>query len=453
MDIVEKIASLAKRRGFVYPGSEIYGGLANTYDFGPLGTMLKKNISDTWWHFFVESRDDIHPIESSILMSPKVWEASGHTKNFTNVMIDCKNCRYRTRTDHLIEDSIKKSVEGLSPSELDEIVAKNKITCPKCGGKDWTQSRNFNQLFETSVGIITEGKSTVYLRGENAQGMFVNFSNVINSIHPKLPFGLAQIGKAFRNEITMGKFTFRTLEFDLAEFEYFVPEDKWMEYFEYWKDQVQQFAEMIGIRKSSLRWRAHTKEELAHYSKRTEDLEYRLPWGYKELYAVAYRTDFDLRNHMQKSGKDMRYFDPESGERFIPHVIEPTFGISRTLTIILIDSYHEDDKRNRVVLRLPIKLAPFKAAVFPLLANKENLVTKARRIYGELRKGFMVAYDERGNIGKRYFSQDEIGTPYCITVDYQTLEDDTVTIRDRDTVAQQRVSVGKLSSWLSLKLK
>ena len=451
---MEKITSLAKRRGFIFPGSDIYGGLANTYDFGPLGTMLKKNISDLWWNFFVESRDNIYPIESSILMSPKVWESSGHTENFTNVLIDCKNCKLRTRADHLIEDNLEdKKVEGFALDKLDKIIEEHKLKCPNCGKFGWTKARNFNQLFETSVGIITEGKTTVYLRGENAQGMFVNFGNIIDSIHPKLPFGLAQIGKAFRNEITKGKFTFRTLEFDLAEFEYFIRESEWEHEFEYWKGEMEKWVGILGISKENYRWREHTKEEVAHYSKKTEDVEYKFPWGFKEMYGLAYRTDFDLKNHIEKSGKDLSYFDPETNERFVPHVIEPTFGISRTLTIILIDSYWEDAERKRIVLKLNPKLAPYKAAVFPLLANKPELVEKARNIYENLKKSFVVTFDDRGNIGKRYFAQDEIGTPYCITVDFQSLEDDMVTVRDRDTATQERIGIDKLESYINSKLE
>lgn len=449
MDLMEKVVSLAKRRGFVYPGSEIYGGLANTYDYGPLGALLKKNIIDLWWETFIESRDDMYPLDSSILMSPKVWESSGHTESFTNVLIDCKNCKYRTRADHLIEDNIPDTkVEGRPLSEFDEIIEKKSLKCPKCGKSNWTKSRNFNQLFETSVGIITTGKSTVYLRGEIAQGMFVNFANVIDSFHPKLPFGIAQTGKAFRNEITMGKFTFRTLEFDLAEFEYFIKENSWEKYFEYWKKEVENFAIKLGIDKKKLRWRPHTKEELSHYSKRTEDLEYEYPFGFKEWYAVAYRTNFDLRNHMEKSGQNLLYTDPETQDKFIPHVIEPTFGISRSVTTVLVNSYWEDPEAKRVVLKLPPRLAPYKVAVFPLLANKEGLVKKARLVFDKLRPTLRVAWDDRGNIGKRYFAQDEIGTPWCVTIDFDTLKDDAVTVRDRDTTKQERVSVDKLVSYL-----
>ena len=447
---LEKIISLAKRRGFIFPGSEIYGGLANTYDFGPLGTELKRNLINLWWNTFVSSRSDMFGLDTSVIMSPKVWDASGHTENFTNVMIDCLTCHYRTRADHLIEDAVKgiKNVEGKPLKELDEIIKDQGIKCPKCGNKTWTKVRNFNQLFETQIGIITEGKSTAYLRGELAQGMFVDFKQVLDSIHPKLPFGLAQSGKAFRNEITMGKFTFRTLEFDLAEFEYFVKPDEWEKYFEYWKKEMYEFALFLGIPAEKLRWRAHTKEELSHYSSRTEDLEYEFPWGFKEMFGLAYRTDFDLKNHIEKSGVDLRYTDPYTQEKFIPHVIEPTFGLSRLLTIILMNAYFEDIEKQRVVMKFPSVLAPYKVAVFPLVGNKEELSNKAKEIFTLLKAKMSTVLDERGNIGKRYFTQDEIGTPYCITVDYDTLEDDTVTVRERDTAQQKRVKINDLLNFL-----
>lgn len=453
-ELLEKIVALCKRRGFIFPGSEIYGGLANTYDFGPLGTELKRNLANHWWKTFVSSREDMFGLDTAILMSPKVWEASGHTASFTNVLIDCTTCQLRTRADHLIEDNLPKvgNVEGLSLEKLDKIIAENKIQCPKCGKITWTKARNFNQLFETQVGIITSGKNTAYLRGELAQGMFVNFKQILDSMHPKLPFGLAQSGKAFRNEITMGKYTFRTLEFDLAEFEYFITPADWEKVFEYWKKEMFNFAMSLGLDKKKLRWREHKKEELSHYSKRTEDLEYEFPWGYKEMWGLAYRTDFDLKNHMEQSGVDLNYLDQQTNEKFIPHVIEPTFGLSRLVTILLMDAYFEDQEKHRVVLKLPPILAPYKAAVFPLLANKPELVEKARKIYEDLKKDFMIAWDARGNIGGRYATQDEAGTPYCLTIDFQTLEDDTVTIRDRDTAKQERINIKELSSFISLKI-
>jgi len=450
---LEKVISLAKRRGFIYPGSDIYGGLANTYDLGPRGVELKKNLINLWWKEFVHKRPEIYGLDTAILMSPKVWEASGHTASFADSLIDCKNCNYRTRADHLIEDKYPdEKVEGKSLKELEKIIINKKIKCPKCGEFNWTSPRMFNQLFETQVGIITGEKNTAYLRGETAQGMFVDFKQVLDTIHPKLPFGLAQVGKVFRNEITMGKFTFRVLEFDLAEFEYFIEEKDWEKWFEFWKEEVTRFAHMLGIEDDKLRWRPHTTDELSHYSKRTEDLEYKYPFGYKEWFAVAYRTDFDLKNHAEKSGVDLSYTDPKSGRKFVPHVIEPTFGITRSLTTILINSYHEDKNKNRTLLKLPYKLAPYQAAVFPLLSNKEELTTKAKEVQAILYDRFVVDWDDRGNIGKRYYSQDEIGTPFCITVDFDSLEDESVTVRNRDTALQERVSIGKLATYLQSKL-
>lgn len=447
---LDKIISLAKRRGFIFAGSEIYGGLANTYDFGPLGTELKRNLLNHWWKTFVTDRQDMFGLDTSVLMSPKVWEASGHTASFTNIMIDCLSCNYRTRADHLVEDTLPElgNVEGKPLEELDKIIADNKIFCPKCKEQNWTKIRNFNQLFETQIGIITEGKNTAYLRGELAQGMFVDFKQVLDSIHPRLPFGLAQSGKAFRNEITMGKFTFRTLEFDLAEFEYFVKSEEWEKHFEYWKEEMYKFAISLGLDKDKLKWRSHSKEELSHYSSRTEDLEYQFPWGSKEMFGLAYRTDFDLKNHIEKSGVDLRYTDPYTNEKFIPHVIEPTFGLSRLVTIILMNAYSEDLEKQRVVLKLPTILAPYKVAIFPLVANKENISAKANEVFDSLKHIFPAALDGRGNIGKRYFTHDEIGTPFCVTIDYQTLEDNTVTIRDRDTATQQRIIVTDLPDFL-----
>lgn len=453
-DLMDKIVALCKRRGFIFPGSEIYGGLANTYDFGPLGTELKRNLTNYWWKFFVTTRENIYGLDSSILMSPKVWEASGHTASFTNMMVDCTTCQYRTRADHLIEDALpnRGNVEGLSSEELDQIIAENKIKCPNCGKITWTKTRPFNQLFETQVGIITTGKNTAYLRGELAQGMFVDFKHILDSFHPKLPFGLAQSGKAFRNEITMGKFTFRTLEFDLSEFEYFIRPEEWEKVFDFWKEEMWKFALSLGLTSEKLRWRPHSKEELSHYSKRTEDLEYNFPWGFKEMWGLAYRTDFDLKNHMKQSGVDLNYVDPQTGEKFIPHVIEPTFGLSRLITILLMDSYFEDSEKKRVILKLPAFLAPYKAAVFPLLGNKPELVKYAREIYLDLKGDFMIAWDERGNIGGRYASQDEIGTPFCVTVDFQSLEDKMVTVRDRDSAKQDRVEISELKNYLTKRI-
>jgi glycyl-tRNA synthetase len=446
----QKLISLCKRRGFVFPGSEIYGGLANTYDFGPLGVEMLRTIVASWWQFFVTSRENMFGLDTSILMAPKVWEASGHTQSFTNDMIDCKECKYRTRADHVIEDYLESvgqsaTVEGRPLEELDKLLADNRIKCPKCGKSNWTPARKFNQLFETTVGIITQSSSLAYLRGEIAQGMFVNFRNVLDTMRPKLPFGIAQAGKAFRNEITLGNFFFRTLEFNLAEFEYFFdPATSWEEHFAMWKVEMETWIYSLGVAKSHVRWRTHTDAERAHYSTHTEDLDYDFAFGFKEMFGLAYRTDYDLRNHMAKSGVDLRYTDPQTNAKFIPHVVEPTFGISRVLLCLLTEAYTEDAD-GRVYLRLAKAIAPRQVAVFPLVANKPDLVTKARELYSSLLKqGVRVAWDDRGNIGKRYLAQDEIGTPTCVTVDYQTLEDDTVTLRDRDTKAQIRVNLAQV---------
>lgn len=456
---MEKIVSLAKRRGFVYPGSEIYGGLVSTYDYGPAGSELMRNIQNLWWEQFVHRREDMRGLETNILMSPKVWEASGHTQNFADSLVDCRSCQHRTRADHLIEGFFEKhlqeeKVEGRSLAELDEIIKSNQIPCPNCGKSNWTQARKFNQLFSTSIGIVPESQSLVYLRGEIAQGMFVNFKNVVDSSRVTLPFGLAQVGKAFRNEITLGNFIHRTLQFNLAEFEYFFNPSTtdWNQLFEYWKGEMMAWLDVLGIKRESIRWREHTPEERSFYSSRTEDIEFNYPFGFKELYGIAYRSDYDLKNHTEKSGVDLSYTDPKSGEKFIPHVIEPTFGMDRTFLAVLLDAYTEEGER--VYLRLKPKLAPYKVAVFPLVANKPELVQKARELYVQLQNtGLNCLWDDRGNIGKRYYSQDEIGTPWCVTIDYQTLEDGTVTVRDRDTAEQVRLPASQLDIVFAEKLK
>lgn len=458
MTTLNEIVSLSKRRGFIFPGSEIYGGLANTYDFGPLGVELLRNIQNHWWRYFVSTRADMYGLDTAILMSPRVWEASGHTASFTDALVDCKECQNRTRADHLIEDFLESQsenakVEGLSEEALSNLISQRKIPCPKCGKSNWTSVRKFNLLFETSIGIVADSESKAYLRGEIAQGMFVNFKNVLQTMRPKLPFGIAQSGKAFRNEITMGNFVFRTLEFNLAEFEYFFdPENqKWEDLFEAWKQDMYAFALTLGLSADKLSWRTHTDEERSHYSTRTEDLDYQFPFGKKEMFGLAYRTDFDLKNHMEKSGQDLRYTDPMDNKRkFIPHVIEPTFGVNRIFLAVLAESYRKDG--DRIYLKLPATLSPYKAAVFPLLANKANLVEKAKGLFNNLKQSMSVAWDDRGNIGKRYFTQDEIGTPFCITVDFDTLENNTVTVRFRDTATQERIEVTKLVEYLQAKL-
>ncbi len=451
---IDKIASLAKRRGFFYPSSEIYGGLANTWDWGAYGTELKNNIRDFWWKRFIHERTDIVGIDSSIILNPKVWEASGHTKNFADALVDCKNCKNRTRADHLIEDNIPDAkVEGLPLAELTKLIKDNKLKCPVCGKSDWTDARAFNQLFETHIGIVPENKSRAYLRGEIAQGLFLNFKNVLNSMRVKIPFGIAQYGKAFRNEITKGKLVHRTLEFDLMEFEYFIREENWEETYKYWEDQMWQFALDLGLEESNLRWREHEEFERSFYSKRTKDIEYEYPFGFKEMFGLAYRTDYDLKNHMEKSGVDLTYRDPKTGEKFIPHVIEPTFGLSRLTGIILFDAYREEEVngKKRIFLKLSPKIAPVKVAIFPLQKD-EKLKEKAKQIFNDLKTNFVCEFDESGNIGKMYRRQDEIGTPFCVTIDYDTLKDNTITIRDRDTMKQKRIDTKDLQKFLSQKL-
>lgn len=429
---MDDIVSLAKRRGFVFPGSEIYGGLANSWDYGPLGVELKNNIKQSWWRFFVQRRPNMYGLDAAIIMNPKVWEASGHTGNgFTDPLRECALCHHRFRADQIDGDS-----------------------CPDCNGVLGPE-RRFNILVKTFLGPIEDSSSQAYLRGETAQGIFVDFKHVLDSMSPKLPFGIAQIGKAFRNEITPGNFIFRTREFEQMEIEYFIkPTDDWNAVFETWLGEMKQWMQSIGIALHLVSDVEISAQDRAHYSKRTLDLEFDFPFGRKELFGIAYRGDFDLSNHQQSSGQSLTYFDEETKERYIPHVIEPTFGVDRGLLAVLISTYRRERVGNdeRIYLALPFALAPFKAAVFPLMANKPELVKKAKEVHSILLdpQSFIgpIAFDGGGNVGKRYRKQDEIGTPYCFTVDYQTLEDDTVTVRDRDTMAQERVAVDDLATFL-----
>lgn len=428
---MEKIVSLCKRRGFIYPGSEIYGGLSGTWDYGPLGVALKRNIEQLWWRMFVESREDVVGLDSSIIMPEAVWEASGHLAGFADPMIECANCKRRFRADQL--EDLKK--------------------CSDCSGI-LGEKKMFNLLFPVDMGSTTSS-SRGYLRGEIAQGMFVNFKNVIDSLHPKLPFGIAQSGKAFRNEIAPRDFLFRMREFDLMEFEYFVRESDWEQYFEIWRKMMWKWIEYVGIKKDFVHELEVDAEDRAHYSKRTIDFEFDFPFGRKELYGLAYRTDYDLKKHMESSGVDLQYLDTD-GTKFIPHVIEPTFGLGRTILALLASAYTEDELGGepRTYLKLNKAVAPIKAAIFPLLKNKPELVAKAREVYVMLKKDIpQIMWDDNGNIGKRYRRQDEIGTPVCITIDFDTLGEnsafkDTVTVRDRDTGKQERASVGDLTSIL-----
>lgn len=451
---MEKVTALCKSRGFVYPGSAIYGGLANSWDYGPLGVELKRNIAGWWWKRFVHTRADMVGIDAAIMMNPKVWEASGHVANFNDAMIDCKTCKARHRADHLIEEALPgMNVDGLSPEALTALIKEKDLACSKCGQKDFTDARTFNLLFETSIGKTEADRSAIYLRGEIAQAMFVNFKHVLDTTRRRLPFGIASQGKVFRNEITPGNFIFRTLEFDLMEFEYFIPESSWEETFAYWLAQMQDWLEEMGFDAAHARVREHTQDELSHYSKKTVDIEYETPFGWKELFGLAYRTDFDLKNHMEQSGTDMRYTDPDTGEKFIPHVIEPTFGLTRLTLMTMLEAYTEEvvGEDTRVVMKFHPRLAPYKIAVLPL-SKKPELQAVAQPLHASLTKRWFSLYDETQSIGKRYRRQDEIGTPYCVTVDFDSLEDHCVTVRDRDTMKQERIAIDALEDYFADKL-
>jgi glycyl-tRNA synthetase len=450
---MNKIVSLCKRRGFIFQGSDIYGGLANTWDYGPLGAELKRNVKDYWWKKVVHERDDVVGLDSAILMHPRVWEASGHVAGFNDALIDCKQCKSRFRADHIIEDSLDMHVEGKSVQELTEIIHENKIKCPTCGNVAWTDARIFNLMFKTHQGVTEDSSSIVYLRPETAQGIFVNFKNVLDSSRMKLPFGIAQIGKSFRNEITPGNFIFRTREFEQMELEFFVKpgdDEKW---FEYWRQFMVDFFVSLGVKKENLRLRDHTPEELSHYSKGTTDLEYKFPFGWGELWGVANRTDYDLSRHTEYSGKTLTYFDPVENKQIVPYVVEPSLGADRAILVVLCDAYDEEEVQgdNRVVLRFKPEIAPIKCAVLPL-SKKEPLDELARKIYCDLKKDYHMEYDNTGSIGKRYRRQDEIGTPFAITVDFDSLEDNKVTVRDRDTMQQDRIEIDQVSDYLKDKL-
>ena len=455
---MEKIAALCKRRGFVYPGSEIYGGLANTWDYGPLGAELKNNIKQLWWKTFVHRRRDMVGLDGAIIMSPKIWEASGHVSNFNDPMVDCKTCKSRFRADHLIEDRLGQHVDGKPPAELTAILAEANLPCPKCGNRTLTNARQFNMMFRTTIGPVAETGTEVYLRPETAQAIFSQYKNVLNTSRVKLPFGVGQIGKAFRNEITPGNFIFRVIEFEQMEIEYFVRPEEAPETFERWIVDMRAWLDLIGVKTENVRVREHAAEELSHYSSRTIDFEYHFPgpMSWKELYGLANRSDFDLRQHQEHSGEDLTYFDQSTGTRFLPHVIEPTFGVDRTFLILLLDAYDEEEtvdvngkEDTRVLLRLNPRVAPYKAAVLPLM-KKPELAEVAKGLFETLQAetGALIEYDETGNIGKRYRRQDEIGTPFCLTVDFETLEDKSVTVRDRDTTAQHRLPLTEVAAFV-----
>lgn len=455
---MEKIASLSKRRGFVFPGSDIYGGLANTWDYGPLGVELKRNVKDLWWRMFVHRRRDIVGLDAGILMHPKVWEVSGHVEGFNDPLIDCRTCKSRFRADHLIEERLGQHVEGKSPAEMSAIVQASGMKCPSCGNATLTDARQFNMMFRTTIGPVEETGTVVYLRPETAQAMFVQFKNIIATGRVKVPFGIAQIGKSFRNEITPGNFIFRLLEFEQMEIEYFTKPDEAAESFDDWLQSVRDWLTYIGIREEFVRVREHEADELSHYSSRTVDFEYLFPgaMGWRELYGLANRTDFDLSRHQDGSGEDLQYFDQAENRRYLPYVIEPAFGVDRTILTLLLDAYDEEETvdvngkpDSRVVLRLSPRVAPYKAAVLPLM-KKPDLAGPARELYEELSAstGALIDYDETGNIGKRYRRQDEIGTPFCFTIDFDTLEDGTVTVRHRDDMSQERLPIADVPAWL-----
>lgn len=423
---LDKIVSLAKRRGFIYPGSEIYGGLGGTWDYGPLGVELKNNIKHEFWKSMVYSRDNVVGIDAAILMNPKAWEASGHVKAFTDPLVECKICHDRLRADQ--EEEINNHENNHKGKKV-----------------EWTKPRTFNLLVEAKLGVVEDAKTKVYLRGEITQGVHVNFKKVLDSSRMQVPFGIAQIGKAFRNEITPGNFTFRSREFEQMELQYYVNPTEAQKWFEYWKEERMRWYIALGMTKNNLRFRQHEENERAHYARDAWDIEYNSPFGWKEFEGIHNRGDWDLSQHQKHSGVDMTYFDQTADNRYLPNIIETSGGVDRAALFFLIDAYFKD--KDRIVLKLHPKLAPYKAAVFPLLANKPNLVKKARSVYQLLTTNdqlLPIAWDDRGNIGKRYYSQDEIGTPYCITIDFQTLEDNTLTIRDRDTAKQKRIKVSEI---------
>jgi glycyl-tRNA synthetase len=451
---MDQIVSLSKRRGFVYPGSEIYGGFANSYTYGPYGSQLKKNIKDLWWKTFVDERKDMVGIDGQILLHPKTWEASGHVEGFNDAMVDCKNCKARHRADHLIENALNQDAEGLSEEELTKIITEGDVACPKCGKKDFTAARNFNLMFKTELSKTADDENIAYLRPETAQAIFLEFKNVIDTTRVKIPFGIAQIGKAFRNEITPGNFIFRLIEFEQMEIEYFIKESEWEQVFADWLKLQHEWCDMIGLSKEHIHEYQHAEEKLSHYSKKTIDIEYDFPFGRSELFGLSYRTDFDLKQHSEHSGKKLEYRDPQTNEVYVPHVIEPTFGVERSLLAVLCDAYHEEKLEgddSRVVMKFARAIAPVKVAIMPLM-KKDGLPEIAEELYQTLSPLMATEYDDGGSIGKRYRRQDEIGTPFCVTVDYESKDDQAVTVRERDSMDQKRVKIDDLSEYLQTEL-
>lgn len=459
---MEKITALAKSRGFVYPGSDIYGGLANTWDYGPVGVELKNNVKKAWWKKFVQESKYNVGIDAAILMNPKAWVASGHVGGFSDPLIDCKSCKSRFRADKLIEDYIKENdemnvtVDGWSNDKLEAYIKEKGIKCPECGKSDYTSIRKFNLMFKTFQGVTEDSQAELFLRPETAQGIFVNFKNVQRTSRKKIPFGIAQVGKSFRNEITPGNFTFRTREFEQMELEFFCKPGTDLEWFSYWKEYCVNWLKALGMDEQHIKLRDHEKEELSHYSNATTDIEYLFPFGWGELWGIADRTDFDLKQHITHSGQDMSYQDPETNEKYVPYCIEPSLGADRVTLAFLVDAYDEEILTDangkedvRTVLRFHPALAPFKAAVLPLTKKQSE---QAEALHEELSKYFMVDYDVPGSIGKRYRREDEIGTPFCITVDFDTETDKSVTIRDRDTMEQIRIPISEVKDYIEKKL-
>jgi glycyl-tRNA synthetase len=455
---MEKLVALCKSRGFVYPGSEIYGGLANAWDYGPLGVELKNNVKKAWMKKFVQESKYNVGLDAAILMNPKTWIASGHVGGFSDPLIDCKNCKTRHRADKLIEDWAHENnkdmvADGMTDEEMINFMKENNIVCPKCGEQNFTPIRKFNLMYKTYQGVTEDSSSEIYLRPETAQGIFVNFKNVLRTTRRKLPMGIGQVGKSFRNEITPGNFIFRIREFEQMELEFFCKPGTDMEWFEYWRAFCKNWLLNLGMKEEKIRLRDHSPEELCFYSKGTTDIEFAFPFGWGELWGIADRTDYDLKQHAQYSGEDFTYLDQETGEKFVPYCVEPSLGCDRVTLAFLCNAYEEQEIAEgdvRTVLHLHPALAPYKVAVLPL---SKKLSEKAEEVYAKLSKNFMCDYDEAGSIGKRYRREDEIGTPYCVTIDFDTLEDECVTIRDRDTMEQVRVKIDELENWINEKVQ
>ena len=452
---MEKLVAYCKQYGFIFQGSEIYGGLANTWDYGPLGKELKENIKRCWWKRFIQENRYNYGLDAAILMNPEVWVASGHVASFADPLIDCKKCKTRHRADKLIEEFTngKETGDGWSNEKLEAYIRDNNIVCPNCGKSDFTPIRQFNLLFETHMGVTDDAKSKVYLRGETAQGIFVNFNNVCRSMRAKVPFGIGQTGKSFRNEITPGNFIFRTREFEQMELEFFCKPGTDLEWFNYWKQYCLNFLEDLGLKAENLRYRDHEKEELCFYSKATTDVEYKYPMGWGELWGIADRTDYDLSVHEKHSKTDLKYLDPETNEKYLPYVIEPSVGVDRLLLAILVDAYHEEELENdtREVLKINPALAPYKVNVLPLAKKYHS--EKALEVYNMLAKNFMTSYDESGSIGKRYRRADACGTPFCVTIDDETINNNTVTVRDRDTMEQITLKLDELVDYIEERVR